>query len=193
MPDGVIKWQVPNGTLTSKIPADAVKGENPAPLRAGTLLAYDRMIGKSMSKRITASGCDVYGGSVMVECTHSIIPNTRISKDNKYQVWPVDRSVKLTGQTAKDALADPDTFLQTMWDLQQERWEKERQEVLEKMSRKKKQEEEAKAITDPLAPGRRKVTRTPIKKSTRTPVKKQPVKIKRTPMKKAKRKPVKLD
>jgi len=152
------------------------------------------MIGKSLSKRVTSSGCDIHGGSVMVECLHSIVPNTKIGKDNKYQVWPVALSIKLTGKTAKDALADPDTFLQVMWELQQEKWEKEKQEKWEKMSRKKKQEEEAKAKADPTAPGRKQLKRTPVKKPTRTPVKKQQSegRAKRTPMKKATRTPVKL-
>ena len=81
-------------------------------VRQGTVLRFESMLGESTNRRETDYDCLVAYGSVIVKCLFSLIAD--ITKENMYQVWPLERCNILRGELMEDALSDPEMFLKTL-------------------------------------------------------------------------------
>lgn len=86
-------------------------------MKAGTILRWDKMIGRSTDKKITEYGCEIYGNSVLVEVYYSLYDEKRKPYESQ-QVWPMDRITKLKPELEAIALAKPKKFLETLIEIE---------------------------------------------------------------------------
>jgi hypothetical protein len=88
-------------------------------MKKGTLVRYDRMIGRVTNKKVTSYGCDVCSGSSLVEVYFSLYDETK-KPWNEQQVWPNHRCMKLSPDLAKLAIDRPKKFLETLIEIENE-------------------------------------------------------------------------
>jgi hypothetical protein len=105
-----IIWHYPSrGTFRSTLDRHKPYGDNKAFLEEGTLIRHSDMLGEVLPDR-KFEGLDVYLGSVVVKCTHSLSRFSEMDK-NGLHVWVVSDSQVLTDSLKEAADKDPEGFI----------------------------------------------------------------------------------
>jgi len=169
------------GRCTRRSEDKIVSGDNPSPLRAGTLLRCGESLGITRPERKTKDGFDIYGHSVAVEVIYTALlkryPKIKLPTI-KDQVWSVKQCEVLEGSTAKAARQAPEVFIDTLLAEEASLLKEEQAKQIEKIKEKLEQPK-----VERTAVRKTPVKRTPMTRAAaQAPVSPQPQPIRRTPV-----------